>query len=270
MSTTFCEKSFYSYINSLPDIAKNSFYLMHSLLLKVTTNEINIRIENGEWQTLTPSNICFLPKGKSIEIINNDNSHPITVDILPITDEMLKYFYLQHTEFLVSEKKTKLNNRVCFTNLHENPIIENALLSIKKEISTSTDKHKIKIYLNFILSFFLLVDGFIPSLHASINVSIKDKVYDLIFHSTGKQCCTLDTVAKQLHMSASTLKRRLASEYTSFSKISLMSRMNKAMILSKVNKMPMTRIAHEVGYDDVPFFMSTFKNYYRSQPSPLL
>ncbi|MEX6219919.1 hypothetical protein AB6G21_04655 [Providencia hangzhouensis] len=67
-------------------------------------------------------------------------------------------------------------------------------------------------------------------------------------------------------MSPSTLKRRLASEYTCFSKISLMSRMNKAMILSRTENMPMTRIAQEVGYDDVLYFLLAFKSFH-AQPS---
>nr|WP_282558948.1 helix-turn-helix domain-containing protein [Providencia alcalifaciens] len=68
-------------------------------------------------------------------------------------------------------------------------------------------------------------------------------------------------------MSTSTLKRRLASEDTNFSTISLTSRMNKAMMLSKVDNMPMPRIAQEVGYDDIPHFIQAFKNFYQqSQP----
>lgn len=116
------------------------------------------------------------------------------------------------------------------------------------------------------------MNEFTSTLYVSMNISIKDKVYDLIFHSAGKQCHTLDTIAKKLHMSPSTLKRRLASEYTSFSKISLMSRMNKAMMLSRTENMPMTRIAQEVGYDDVPYFLLAFKSFH-SQPNltcPLL
>ncbi|MEX6384063.1 hypothetical protein AB6F61_14125 [Providencia hangzhouensis] len=98
-----------------------------------------------------------------------------------------------------------------------------------------------------------------------MNISIKDKVYDLIFHSAGKQCLTLDTIAKKLHMSPSTLKRRLASEHTSFSKISLMSRMNKAMILSRTENMPMTRIAQEVAMMMSLIFYWHLKAFMRSQ-----
>ncbi len=44
-----------------------------------------------------------------------------------------------------------------------------------------------------------------------------------------------------------------------------MSRMNKAMILSRTENMPMTRIAQEVGYDD-PLFLLAFKSFH-AQPS---
>ncbi|WP_369309732.1 helix-turn-helix domain-containing protein [Providencia rettgeri] len=265
MSTNFCEETFYSYISGLPSTTKRRFYLTDPLLLKVGTSDIKIRFEKGEWQALTPSTICFLPKGKSIEICNNGSYHRPEVDVIPLCGQMLKDFYLQHASLLIDRQKNTVNNQICFTDFHKNPMIEIVFQSTKNEVSAPTDEHNIKIYLNFILSFFLFTEGFIQTLYSSINVSIKDKVYNLIFHNIGKQCCSLDSIAKQLHMSASTLKRRLADEHTCFSKISLQSRMNKAMILSKANNMPMTLIAQEVGYDDIPFFISTFKNYHHNQ-----
>ncbi|HEC8325343.1 MULTISPECIES: helix-turn-helix domain-containing protein [Providencia] len=272
MSTNFCVKSFHSYIETLSNKIKNSFYLTHSLLFKVSSGEIEMRIEEGPWQTLTVSDICFLPKGSSIEIINRDNHNRLAIDVLPMTTDMLKSFYQQHAELFINKKKNASTSQICCTGLHENPIIEDVFHSAIKEINAPSNHNVIHIHLNFILSFFLLVNEFTSTLYASINISIKDKVYDLIFHSAGKQCHTLDTIAKKLHMSSSTLKRRLASEYTNFSKISLMSRMNKAMILSRTENMPMTRIAREVGYDDVPYFLLAFKSFH-SQPNlnyPLL
>ncbi|MGJ3355769.1 helix-turn-helix domain-containing protein [Providencia sp. Je.9.19] len=266
MSITFCEKTFHTYIETLSNKTKNSFYLTHSLLLKISIGEIKIRIEEGQWQTLTTSNICFLPKGGSIEIIRSDKYDSLAVDVIPITSEMLKCFYQQHSSLFLNKTKSKSVNNICYTELQQNPIIENVFYSATKELLLLSNNNVINIHLSFILSFFLFVDGFIPALHASMNISVKDKVYDLIFYGAGKQCCTLDTVAKKLHMSASTLKRRLSSEYTSFSKISLMSRMNKAMMLSKADNMPMTRIAHEVGYDDVSYFLLAFKSFH-AQPA---
>ncbi|EMC8780953.1 helix-turn-helix domain-containing protein [Providencia rettgeri] len=272
MSTNFCVKSFHTYIETLSNKIKNSFYLTHSLLFKLSSGEIDMRIEEGPWQKLTASDICFLPKGVSIEIINRDSQNLLAVDVLPMTTDMLKSFYQQQSALFINKKKTSSVSQICCTNLQENPIIENVFNSAIKEVNSPTNHNIIHIHLNFILSFFLLVNEFTPTLYASINISIKDKVYDLIFHSAGKQCHTLDTIAKKLHMSSSTLKRRLASEYTSFSKISLMSRMNKAMILSRTENMPMTRVAQEVGYDDVPYFLLAFKSFH-SQPNltyPLL
>lgn len=272
MSTNFCVKSFNTYIETLSNKIKNSFYLTHSLLFKVKSGEVEIRIEEGPWQKLTVADICFLPKGSSIEIINRDNHNLLAVDVLPLTTDMLKSFYQQHAALFINKKKTHSISQICCTSLQENPIIEDVFHSAIKEANSPTSHNIIHIHLNFILSFFLLVNEFTSTLYVSMNISIKDKVYDLIFHSAGKQCHTLDTIAKKLHMSPSTLKRRLASEYTSFSKISLMSRMNKAMMLSRTENMPMTRIAQEVGYDDVPYFLLAFKSFH-SQPNltcPLL
>ncbi|MFD1093594.1 helix-turn-helix domain-containing protein [Providencia vermicola] len=262
MSTNFCVKTFHTYIGTLSSTIKNSFYLTQSLLFKISSGEIEMRIEEGPWQKLTTSDICFLPKGASIEIINLDSHNPLTVDVLPVTTDMLKCFYQQHAALFIDKKIVPSIRHICSTSLQENPIIEDVFNSVIKAVNSSTNHNVIHIHLSFILSFFLFVNEFISTLCASINIQTKDKVYDLIFHSIGKQCHTLDTVAKKLHMSPSTLKRRLSNECTNFSKISLMSRMNKAMILSITESIPMARIAHEVGYDDVPYFLLTFKSFH--------
>ncbi|MGF7411099.1 helix-turn-helix domain-containing protein [Providencia alcalifaciens] len=276
MSIVFCEETLINYIKAAPCEIKNHFYLSNAILLKVKQGGICLRIENGEWCNLSTNNICFLPKGKVIEFIKKAVSEKIALDIMPVSAEMLNYFYKQNSALFIEKKKTHYHSQVCTTDISNTPILGEVFYSAIQEIrhlEMNTDTkiknvdNKMAIHLNFVLSFFLLENTFYPTLQTSMNVLTKDKVYDYIYHNSGKQHCTLELIAKQLHMSTSTLKRRLASEDTNFSTISLTSRMNKAMMLSKVDNMPMPRIAQEVGYDDIPHFIQAFKNFYQqSQP----
>lgn len=280
MSPNFCEKTFHTYIETLSYEMVGSFYLSESLLITSLSGSIYLRIEAGEWQHLTSQNICFIPKGTTIEIKKIESESPTQLNIIPLSSELLSGFYQQYHAICNPKKKPKEAHSLCAANFEKVPIIQDIFNSAYLEVTELNHnnvathdivkKNKISIYLNFILAFFLNVDTFVPALNASLQVSVKERVYHLIFNSTGKHNSSLESIAKQLHMSAATLKRRLVSEGTSFSKISLMSRMNKAMMLSKTNNMPMTRIAQEVGYDDIPFFMSTFKNYYRTQSPAFL
>lgn len=273
MPPNFCEKTFHSYIEDLSSEMVGSFHLSESLLITPHHGSIYLRIEAGEWQHLISYNICFIPKGTILEIKKIESVSPIQLNILPLSSELLSGFYQQYHTIINPKKKSKEANILCVANFEKVTIIQDIFSSARLEIAEFNNnamthdivkKNKISIYLNFILAFFLNVDTFVSALNTSLHITVKDRVYQLIFNSSGKHDSNLESIASQLHMSAATLKRRLVSEGTSFSKISLMSRMNKAMMLSKTNNMPMTRIAQEVGYDDIPFFLSTFKNYHRS------
>ncbi|CAG9409118.1 helix-turn-helix domain-containing protein [Providencia alcalifaciens] len=280
MSLNFCEKTFHSYIEDLSSETESAFYLSETLLLTVSLGEVMIRLKTGEWRTLTSKDVCFLPKDQIIEMKKNAPSDTVILSIIPLPANILNVFNQQYLPVCIQKEKIGKKNQLCVANFEMVPIIKdifhyayqdiNELQQCSYSENDIIKKNKISIYLNFILAFFLNVNEFIPALHLSINVSIKEKVYNLVFNNVGKQNSNLGSIAKQLYMSPATLKRRLTSEGTSFSQVSLMSRMNKAMMLSKTNNIPMTRIAQEVGYDDIPFFMSTFKKYYRTQISSFL
>lgn len=277
MSIIFCEKTFNACIDEASNTSISRFYLPNSILLKINQGKLSLRIDEGEWCKLTVNNLCFLPKGKVIEIIKETGLEPLNVDALPISTQRLHHFYKQNSALFLDKKNTRYQAQVCTTDISNMPILGDVFYSAIQNIRhlgitadhlmKQSENNKITIHLNFVLSFFLLENMFYPTLQASINIAFRDKVYDYIYHNSGKQDCSLGAIAKQLHVSASTLKRRLANEETNFSTISLMSRMNKAMMLSKVYKMPMSRIAQEVGYDDIPHFFQTFKKFHQQNQS---
>lgn len=100
----------------------------------------------------------------------------------------------------------------------------------------------------------------------SVLETTKDMVHrELIYeHDTFPK---LEYVARKLHMSPRTLRRRLHSEGTTFKGIAEEVRRIKALDLLKSTDHPLERIAEQLGYSDVPNFCHAFKRWTGQTPS---
>ncbi|UPT56623.1 helix-turn-helix transcriptional regulator [Dickeya zeae] len=76
----------------------------------------------------------------------------------------------------------------------------------------------------------------------------------------------IKTVASQLGMSEATLRRKLAAEQTSFSKLIADVRMCRALTLLQVTDLSVTQIAFEVGYESPSKFSSRFRHRFGFYP----
>jgi AraC-like DNA-binding protein len=77
---------------------------------------------------------------------------------------------------------------------------------------------------------------------------------------------SLDDVAKRLHVSTRTLKRRLGENGTSFSGIVDEVRRQRAMLLLEDRGLGIGEIAHRLGYSDVANFTRAFKRWTGRSP----
>jgi AraC-like DNA-binding protein len=80
---------------------------------------------------------------------------------------------------------------------------------------------------------------------------------------------TLDVVARAFHLSASTLRRRLADEGTSFSQCVRDVRMESAMALLQSSDLQVSEIAARCGYDSHSRFSAAFRQRFGYAPSHL-
>ena len=76
----------------------------------------------------------------------------------------------------------------------------------------------------------------------------------------------LDATASTLHMSASTLQRRLASEGTSFQSLKDSLRRDVAIVRLNTSAVPLTTLACELGFADSAAFQRAFKGWTGSAP----
>lgn len=118
----------------------------------------------------------------------------------------------------------------------------------------------------FILSAFLKCPGAIELFYGSMRDLWNKKVYNIIASDISRRW-TLKEIADNLYVSATTLKRKLADEDSSFSNLYLNARMNHAARLLRVEGKSITQVSLSCGYDSPSYFTSTFKKHFKITPS---
>jgi AraC-like DNA-binding protein len=99
------------------------------------------------------------------------------------------------------------------------------------------------------------------------NPSVADQVRAIATDALVGGETSLGKVAAQLHMSASTLKRRLAAEGTSYSE--LLDGLRKSLSLHYLRRpeLSLGEVAYRVGYEDLTAFHKAFKRWLGQSPS---
>ena len=78
---------------------------------------------------------------------------------------------------------------------------------------------------------------------------------------------TIQSIADELSMSSSTLKRRLTEEGTSFSEVLQGSLLDRAKMQLLDRSTSVSEVATELGYSDLTNFSHAFKRWTGSSPS---
>lgn len=98
--------------------------------------------------------------------------------------------------------------------------------------------------------------------------TVSAKVRRLVSKDLTEDWCA-DSVAGQLAMSASTLRRKLADEQTGLREILLDARMSFALTLLQASSAPVTQIALSVGYQTPSHFAARFRQRFGFAPTAI-
>ena len=94
---------------------------------------------------------------------------------------------------------------------------------------------------------------------------IIERVRSLI--ATPQGMLSLEQVAARLHMSARTLKRRLAAQGSSFSELLEQERCQRARLLLSASQLTLLEITERLGYSTVPNFARAFRRWTGETPA---
>ena len=82
-----------------------------------------------------------------------------------------------------------------------------------------------------------------------------------IFVNSGTDFPPITDVAKQLHMSTRTVKRKLAEHGTTFSALRDDQRRQRALLLLDNRELSIGEVAQKLGYSELPNFTRAFKKW---------
>ncbi|AGR61502.1 AraC family transcriptional regulator [Salmonella bongori] len=251
-------------------VSLHGLNLLQSVLIKLSTGKISIKIATGEYITATGPTLIFLAKGQTINITLEESNEKPHYNLIELDSESIKSacdFFLYEHEGL-SVPLTKPIKKYLLAPIETGiSRVFNLLHTSNKAQKLSKDKKEH--LLRFLLSEFIYEPEAFSLFSALSENSMAENVYNIVMGDISRKW-TLKDIADTVYMSCSTLKRKLKHEGTSFSEIYLNARMNKAAKLLRNSEYNVTRVAYMCGYDSASYFTCVFKKHFKTTPSEFL
>lgn len=116
-----------------------------------------------------------------------------------------------------------------------------------------------------LMSAFLENSDFLPLLKYALKKSIREQVMAVVTSDVSENW-SVGKVAARLCVSPSLLKKKLKGENTSYSRVVLECRMQKARELLHLQRLSVKQTAGLCGYRSVSYFIAVFRRYYGCTP----
>ncbi|MEE6782678.1 helix-turn-helix domain-containing protein [Escherichia coli B9:H18] len=249
-----------------------NFYIANSILVNIKEGSVRIKNHKNQDEFILTKGLYFIKKDIFVGIIGLQYNTDLSFDIIDIPADVLAMFCRENND--VAENRgewIKKSREIPYCNelirtIEGSMRKQHPFLQKNKEIITTNCSNKNTDYLiRYMLSSFI-VDGKLPYiLFSSSELTLSEKVYDIIYSETERNW-SLGDMAKKLYLSQSTLKRKLHSEGTSFSAISILSKMNKAARMLRIDDRKIQLIAEACGFNNASHFTTSFKKIFNVPP----
>ncbi|HBA9569397.1 TPA: helix-turn-helix domain-containing protein, partial [Escherichia coli] len=249
-----------------------NFYIANSILVNIKEGSVRIKNHKNQDEFILTKGLYFIKKDIFVGIIGLQYNTDLSFDIIDIPADVLAMFCRENNdvaenrgEWIKKSREIPYCNELIRTiegSMRKQP----PFLQKNKGIITTNCSNKNTDYLiRYMLSSFI-VDGKLPYiLFSSSELTLSEKVYDIIYSETERNW-SLGDMAKKLYLSQSTLKRKLHSEGTSFSAISILSKMNKAAKMLRIDDRKIQLIAEACGFNNASHFTTSFKKIFNVPP----
>lgn len=249
-------------------------------LICVRSGKVKITTENEQVIYCESPGMLVLEKDQVVNASVFEVDGHLSFEVLEIPHDILVRAYeLLINGLEVKPNKISRNLRAVYTK--DFPARREVFDSLKKTLTQESIKATCNIsYIDknidlvpqsivFLLSSFIRHPVAMGMLYRSIKTRVRDTVYSILNAEPEKQWKLTD-VSSIVFMSTSTLKRKLASEGTTFSEVYLTVRMNRAMRLLHSRKHSVSTVSVLCGYESVSYFIFCFKKRFNITPAALM
>lgn len=152
-----------------------------------------------------------------------------------------------------------------WTTLPPAPVLDQVFahteLGLQQQLPQAVLAHRVRELLEV-----LALAGFRPQLANGLTITERVR---LLMAGAPEQAWRAESIAEQLAMSVATLRRKLASESSSFRAILEEVRLTRALTLIQTTAQPLKRIAEDCGYLSPSRFATRFRMRFGTLPSEL-
>jgi AraC-like DNA-binding protein len=207
--------------------------------------------------------LILLPAGRELGIVNYPGAQGLYIaDVVALTPDVLRNFRQRHGETI--DEQINASTDLCVPiDKHMATAWENLLASITSDAPQSMRVH----YAEGVL-LALSLNGCIGPLLIDRRDPLGARVQQLLMLDPAADW-TVANVAERLHLGASTLRRQLADEGSSFSGILEQVRLGLALQWIQTSDRPIGEIAEASGYASASRFAVRFRQHYGLSPREL-
>lgn len=207
----------------------------------------------------TSRSLIIIPANTPLEIINTPENGFFNSELLFLSPEVLSRFKQQHLH-----SQTPVPNQLTSLCAPFGPdlsfVWSTVLNAVRNNLSTAVQEH-------LVMGLLLVLhqEGLAGPLLIEPRFNLTEQVRQIVLFSPATQW-TVEEIARQLSVGASTLRRRLQSEGQHFRQVVEEVRMSCALSMLQSTRLPVADVALKCGYLSSSRFTARFQNHYGCLP----
>lgn len=247
---------FSSTVPSLKNIRLYNCIIMH-----IKNARLLVKTKDGDIIPFPPGTICYFEKNIVVDVTLYAFGDGTPYEIFHIHSDILSYISKVMEPLLQSPIEVKCGR----TKIFSYQASETDQKVFEALIQSNLPQHRVIYEISYLLSKFNDIESLIYSLSVSTDTTFTEKVKTII-ESNLSNTWRLQDVAKILHMSEVSIRKKLERENNNFKKLILDIRMYNAAKLITTTEKHINNIAYDVGYMSPSYFIRNFKSYFGITP----
>ena len=245
--------------NSTLVFKKIRFY--NGAIIYLRNAQLLVKTIDGEGVNIPPESICYIEKNTVIDVTLNVLGKGVPYDIFHMDNKILSCICKVMEPLLQSPHKVGPMRSGVFNFMADKTDTE-----IFKIITEENIPHHRLIYnIAYLLSKVEDIESLVCSLSVSTDSTFTEKL-KLIIESNLSKSWRLVDLARILHMSEVSIRKKLEKENNNFQNLILDIRMQHAARLITMSEKHINSISCEVGYVSTSYFIRNFKSYFGITP----